>query len=59
MYREGKVKILRKRKDPLQQVALWGETQVHKQCVQPSSAPERLYLNAAINPTHLNSIEHT
>lgn len=51
MYREGKVKIPRKRKDPLQQVALWGETQVHKQCVQPSSDTERLYFNAAINPT--------
>lgn len=51
MYREGKVKIPRKRKDHLQQVALWVETQVRKLCVQPSSATERLYLNAAINPT--------
>lgn len=51
MYREGKVKIPRKRKGHLQQVAPWGETQVHKQCVEPSSAPERLYLNAAINLT--------
>lgn len=53
MYKEGNIKILRVRKEPLND-ALWAN---HKQYVQLSSDPKRPLLNAVI-PPHLNSMRH-